>query len=172
MRKSKNMRKNRKLSKRNKKGGFSFLNKPTVVPSGECDVNNLSSITKMPDVNDESGELKSLDERQNDLNNMTNNLRENYSKCCPKGFMGRKNSSPYCNQLDTTFKSIEEHKRDISGYYGDETNVEKIKEVMNAPMMSTESVQKKPWYQFWGGRKTRKRIHKKYGHKRRSHRRK
>jgi hypothetical protein len=79
--------------------------------------------------------LKPQDERMNDLDNIISKLRENYTKCCPKGFMSKKNTSPYCNQLDSTFKSIQQHKQDISGYYGDETDVEKIKQVMNAPMI-------------------------------------
>lgn len=170
MKSRKNMSKIRKYSRKNIKGGF--FSKPTLVPSSECDVNKLSDLTKMPEVNDESGELKPFSERLSDLTNVTERLRENYNKCCPKGFMGRKNTSPYCNQLDTTFKSIEQHKRDISGYYGEETDVEKIKEVMNAPMVQPTSpypASAKPWYKFWGGKKSRKyRKHRKH---RKSHRR-
>lgn len=170
-----NSRKNRNISKRNRKGGFLFGNSK-VVSSSECDVNNLSTLTKMPDVNDTDGQLKPQDERMNDLDDMTYKLRDNYNKCCPKGFMGKKNTSPYCNQLDTTFKSIQQHKQDISGYYGDETNVAKIKEVMDDPMIAPASPYappNKPWYKFWGGKKTRKhrkhrhRKHRKTLHKRR-----
>ena len=146
MRTYKKMRKNRHKSRRNRKGGF--FRKSSVVPSAECDVNNLSTLTKMPDVNDQNGDLKSADERMDDLDDMTRRLQTNYQKCCPKGFMGRKNKSPYCNQLDTTFKSINQHKNDIAGYHGDETNVENIKETMNSPP-------KKKWYKSWGGKKTR-----------------
>lgn len=165
-------RSNRKFSRKNRKGGFLFGNSK-VVSSSECDVNNLSTLTKMPDVNDMNGQLKPLDERMNDLDSMTSKLRDNYNKCCPKGFMGKKNTSPYCNQLDTTFKSIQQHKQDISGYYGDETDVGKIKQVMDAPMVvapaTSDTQQKKPWYKFWGGKKTRKnRKHRKH---RKSHRR-
>lgn len=165
-------RKNRKYSRKNRKGGF-FFSKPKVVSSVECDVNTLPTLTKMPDVNDTSGQLKPLDERISDLDNMTYNLRENYNKCCPKGFMGSKNTSPYCKQLDTTFKSIQQHKHDISGYYGDETDVAKIKQVMNAPMVAPGGQYEEPkkaWYKFWGGKKTRK--HRKHSHQKRSHRRK
>lgn len=160
MKSYKNIRKNKHNYKRNKKGGLSFLNRSSV-PSTECDINKLSTLTKMPNVNDINGQLKPVNERLNDLSSMTNNLRENYKKCCPKGFMGRKNPTSYCNQLDTTFKSIEQHKQDISGYYGDETNVQKIKDVMNAPIVQPVN---KPWYQFWGGKRTRK--YKKYNKKR------
>ncbi len=139
------MRKNRHQSRRNKKGGF--FSKKTVVPSEECNVNNLSTLTKMPDVDD-----------PNDLDDMSMRLRQNYSKCCPKKFMGRKNTSPYCKQLDTTFKSIEQYKNNIEGYHGDEQDVEKIKEIMNVPP-------KKPRYKFWGGKKSRN--HGKRSHKRR-----
>ena len=182
MRKSKNLRKNKQLSRKNRKGGF-FLNKTSVPPSGECNMNTLPALTKFPDVNDTNGQLKPLDERLNDLTVMSNKLRENYNKCCPKGFMGRKNSTPYCNQLDTTFKSIEQHKQDISGYYGDETDVSKIKEAMDspvsipsapvtipsAPVSIPSAPVSKPWYQFWGGKKSRK---NKRHRKRRTHRRK
>ena len=156
------MRKNRHQSRRNKKGGF--FSKKTVVPSEECDVNNLSTLTKMPDVNGQNGELKSPDDRMEDLDDMTASLQTNYKKCCPKGFMGRKNKSPYCNQLDTTFKSINQHKNDISGYHGDETNVENIKETMNVPP-------KKPRYKFWGGKKSRNHGKKSRNHGKRSHKR-
>ena len=152
--------KNRKMSK-NKKGGFLF-GKSKVVSSSECDVNNLSTLTKIPDVNDMNGEMKPQDERMDDLDNMTSKLRENYNKCCPKGFMG-KNTSPYCKQLDGTFRSIEQHKQDIAGYYGDKTNVEEIKKIMNPSSQDTKP--KKPWYSFSrgrGGKKTRKhRKHRK-----------
>ena len=168
------MRKNKNHSRRNKKGGF-FFNKPKVAPyspvqtssmTNDCDINNLTTLTKMPDVNDETGQLKPLDERLNDLKNMNQSLQNNYIKCCPKGFMG-KNTSPYCNQLDTTFKSVDQHRRDITGYYGDETNVAKIKETMDAPVAG--EIPKKPWYKFWGGKKSRK--YRKRSNKRRTHRR-
>lgn len=173
-------RKNRNnITKKNRKGGFLFGNSKVVpssefgnykvLSSSECDFNNLSTLTKMPEVYDMNGQLKSQHERMNDLDNMIYKLRENYNKCCPKGFMGKKNSSPYCKQLDTTFKSIQQHKQNISGYYGDETDVGKIKEVMNAPVPSPYVEPQKPWYKFWGGKKTRKhrksRKHKKTSHR-------
>lgn len=164
-------RKNKHNKNKNKKGGdFPFFNKPSVIPYNECNVNNLPTLTKMPDVYDMNGQLKMIDERLIDLDNMSLRLRDNYSKCCPKGFMGRKNYSPYCNQLDTTFRIIQQHKQDISGYYGDETDVGKIKQIMNYPVPVTAPypIQQKPWYRFWGGIKTRK--HRKRIHKRRTYR--
>jgi hypothetical protein len=160
----KKMRKNKNISNRNKKGGFFSTNK--VAPSQECNLNNLPVLTKMPNVYDETGELKPLDQRMNDLNEVTKNLQNNYLKCCPKNMMGSKNTSPYCRQLDTSYKSIEQHRRDISGYYGDETNVSEIKKVMEAPVTNTlpvvNSTGTKSKFKFWGGKKTRKRNKKRH----------
>lgn len=137
-----------KLTRRNKKGGY-FFNKPTVVSSTECDVNNLSTISK------------DMGDGQDPLVKMQNN----YKICCPKGFMGKKNSSPYCKQLEMNFNSLYGFNKSIEGYYGDETDPAKIKEIMDQPVAVPV---KKPWYQFWGGKKTRK--HRK--HRKRSNRRK
>lgn len=81
-------RKNKKYTKRNKRshkkykrgGGFfdffSGKSSAPVVPDN-CNPNNLSQL-KTPD-----------------------QLRENYKTCCPKTFFGmRKNSSPYCKQVE------------------------------------------------------------------------
>ena len=149
-------RKNRNNSRKNKKGGF-FFGTPKVVSLPECDVNNLSTISK--DMGDGQDPLIKM--------------RANYQKCCPKDFMGRKNSSPYCKQLNMNFQSQANYQRDIEGYYGDETDVGKIKQIMNNPnfiQTSSNIPSKKPWYKFWGGKKTRK--HKKRYYKRRTYRRK
>ena len=113
MRKSKNLRKNKQLSRRNRKGGF-FFSKPTVVSSTECDVNNLSTLTKMPSTEDSNGEIKPYDERMNDLDEMSIRLKNNYDKCCPKGFMGSKNTSPYCKQLDLNFQAARKAENDAN----------------------------------------------------------
>lgn len=149
-------RKNRSRnnSRRNRKGGF-FFSSPKVASSSECDINNLSTLSK------------DMGDGQDPLTKM----RNNYQKCCPKGFMGRKNSSPYCKQLDMNFKAQSGYQRDIEGYYGDETDVSKIKQHMNestpqyTPLVNPASAVKKPWYRFWGGKKTRK--HRKRTHRRR-----
>jgi hypothetical protein len=74
------MRKNK--SRKNKKGGFLNLwSRKKIIPS-ECDVNNLSMIKEPKD------------------------MQQNYLKCCPKTFFGKKNSSPYCKQLDLSYKNI------------------------------------------------------------------
>jgi hypothetical protein len=89
-------------------------------------------------------------------------MHSNYQKCCPKDSFGRYNSSPYCKQLKMNFDTQVQYQRDIAGYYGDETDVAKIKETMNAPMNVPMNQEKKPWYKFWGGRTRR--------HKKRSRR--
>ena len=83
-----------------------FSSNSTVVPS-ECDPNNLSMIKD------------------------TKSMKDNYQKCCPKGMFGSKNSSPYCKQLNMNFDSQSKYKKDIAGYYGDETDVSKIKQIMS-----------------------------------------
>jgi len=148
-------RKNRNHSRRNKKGGF-FFSSPKAT-SSECDVNNLTNLSK--DMGDDQDPLTKM--------------RTNYQKCCPKDFMGRKNSSPYCKQLNMNFDSQSNYQRDIAGYYGDETDVSKIKQTMNDPVpLSNANSSQKPWYKFWGGKKSRKhrrisRKHRKHSHRRR-----
>jgi len=82
-------------------------------------------------------------------------MHANYQKCCPKDSFGRYNSSPYCKQLKMNFDAQVQHKRDIAGYYGDETDVAKIKQIM-----AEEHVpQSKPWYKFWEGKSKRNKRH-------------
>lgn len=81
-------------SRKQKKGGFFFGNKPAVAPSAECNPNNL--------VNIQGSEA----------------LHANYQKCCPKGFMGTKNSSPYCRQLDLNFQAALKSENNALGYAG------------------------------------------------------
>lgn len=148
-------RKNRNISKRNRKGGFLFSNSK-VASSSECDINNLSTISK--DMGDGQDPLVKM--------------RTNYQKCCPKDFMGRKNTSPYCKQLNMNYNSLSQYKSDIAGYYGDETDVSKIKQIMNEPVPPPKPVinpgsYKKSWYKFWGGKRTRKYRKGKRSHRRR-----
>jgi hypothetical protein len=118
--------KNRK-SRKNKRGGFFSKNK-NIPLAAECDPNDLPNITDQ------------------------NELREKYLKCCPKNMFGQKNKTPYCKQIDLNWSSKEQLRRDVTGYYGDETDVNKIKQIMNAPV---EGEVKKSWWKFWGG-KTRR----------------
>ncbi len=150
-------RKNRNISRKNRKGGGFFFGSSNVAPYAECDINNLSNLSR------------DMGDGQNPLIKM----RNNYQKCCPKDFMWRKNSSPYCKQLDMNFTAQTNYQRDIAGYYGDETDVSKIREIMNEPVYTIQpgintNSYNKPWYRFWGGKKTIKhRTNRKYSHRRR-----
>jgi hypothetical protein len=129
-----------KRSRRNLKGGFlNFFSKKPIASSSDCDVNNLSTISK----------------DMGDGQDPVNKMHTNYQKCCPKDSFGKYNSSPYCKQLKMNFDTQVQYKRDITGYYGDETDVSKIKETMQSPVAPS-----KPWYKIWGGKTKR--------HKRRS----
>jgi len=132
----KNHHKKPSKTRRHLRGGFLSFLKSSNPSSPDCDVNNLSSLSK--DMGDGQDPVQKM--------------HANYQKCCPKKF-GMKNSSPYCKQLKSNFDTFVQYKQDIDGYYGDETNVAKIKETMN-PTQTTSS---KPWYKFWGGKKSRRR---------------
>lgn len=128
MKSYKKLRNNNK-SRKNKKGGFFFGSKPsTVIPSAECDPNNLVNIQG------------------------SDALHANYQKCCPKGFMGRKNSSPYCRQLDLNFQAELKSENDAKGYVG--MSMDEAQELeMNLP---TPPAPAKSWWKFWGGKSRRK----------------
>jgi len=149
--KSKRYRNKNKKTRKNHKGGFmDFFSKKSVAPLGECDINNLSTLSK--DTGDGQDPLTKM--------------HSNYQKCCPKNYLGQLNSSPYCKQLKMNFDSQSQYKSDIAGYYGDETDVGTIKQIMNQPLPPPS--QPKPWYKFWGG-KSRRRRHKKYSQRQKRH---
>ena len=130
------MRKNK--SRKNKKGGFLnfFSSNSTVVPS-ECDPNNLSMIKD------------------------TKSMQDNYQKCCPKGTFGSKNSSPYCKQLDLNYRAAIKGENDAREYTG--YSPEEVYQMRNANQTFTPNVtmpKEKSWYQFWGGKKSRRRRNK------------
>ncbi len=132
-RRYKKSRRSRKKSRKNLRGGFLTKN----ISSSECDINNLSSLSK--DIGDGKDPVQKM--------------HANYQKCCPKQF-GMYNSSPYCKQLKSNFDTQVQYKRDISGYYGDETDVSKIRQTMNQPSIPKS----KPWYKFWGGNTKKRRF--------------
>ena len=135
-------RKINKKSRRHLKGGFlKMFSKNSVASSGECDISNLSSLSK--DMSDGQDPVKKM--------------HANYQKCCPKDSFGRYNASPYCKQLKMNFDNEVQYQRDITGYYGDETDVATIKQTMSQPTNNVEP--KKSWYKFWGGKTKR---HTKY----------
>jgi hypothetical protein len=174
---------------------------PSVSSSSvDCNVNNLSQLTKIPDPyeRDENGQviyetekdsegntkydetgnivyildkngnkqpvLKSNNERIEDIEQMRSKLNKQYLKCCPRGFMGRYNSSPYCKQLRKSGEEMGQYQYDISGDHTDETNVAQIKQNVG--------MEKPKRWGLFGGKKSRKhRRHKKHNNKTRSHRR-
>lgn len=118
----------KKIGRNSKKGGFFnvFKSNQPVLPD-DCDPTQLSMIK------DSSA------------------LHQQYQKCCPKRFLGAKNSSPYCKQLDLNFQSALKQENDAN-----ELNTV----VPSAQLPKTEydvnEAQTKPWYKFWGGKKTMK----------------
>ncbi len=137
MNKSVKRRKYTRKTKKNKtkRGGYFFNRNKYVAPSGECDVNNLTSIKG------------------------SSALHENYQKCCPKSMFGTKNSSPYCRQLDLNFQAAIKSENEANEYQGFESDEE-----VNQLKQQTAFVPPptKPWYKFWGGKtkKNKKRYHK------------
>ena len=118
-----------KFSRRNKKGGFFPSNNyEPIASSDECDPNKLSMIKGSED------------------------LHANYQKCCPKGTFGTKNSSPYCKQVDLNFQATIKSDNDANEYQGFEP--EQAQQMQQQDQLP--SAPKKSWYQFWGGKKTRK----------------
>jgi len=116
-------------SRKQKKGGFFFSSKPAVAPSAECDPNNLVNIQG------------------------SDALHANYQKCCPKGFMGTKNSSPYCKQIDLNFQAALKSENDAKGYAGmslDEAQDFEMKTRDNPAFNPPAPA--KPWWKFWGGK--------------------
>jgi hypothetical protein len=96
--------KTRRINKRNnktrknirsKKGGFwGLFNKNKQQNYGKV----------MPETNNDPS-------RCGDPNNITQlrtlqDLHAQYHKCCPKTWYGRKNSSPYCRQIDLNFQGL------------------------------------------------------------------
>ena len=130
-------RKNRNLRKKMRKtlkGGFFSNKNKYVVPLDECNPNNLTSLQTPED------------------------LHANYQKCCPKGMFGRKNSSPYCKQVDLNFQQALKGENEANEYHGFQPD-----EVYQMKQQELESAPKKPWYKFWKGGKTKK--HRKYRNK-------
>jgi hypothetical protein len=143
--KSRRYKTRKNKSHKNKKGGFlNFLSSNQSVLPSQCDPNQLSMIK--------------------DKYAMANQ----YQKCCPKGMFGSKNSSPYCKQLDLNMSAQTQLHRDTAGYYGDESeiNIDEIKSMSNAPLLG--DIPKKPWYKFWGGKKSRRKINNKHNYSRKS----
>ena len=125
-------KKNRKLRshKKSHRGGF-FFSKNAVKPyPGECDVNRLTSLKT------------------------SNDIHQNYQKCCPKGMFGTKNSSPYCKQLDLNFQAAMAGEKNANDY--EEYEPKFAPTQLSKSQYEEADAQKKPWYKFWGGKKSKR----------------
>lgn len=153
----------KRKNNRSRKGGFFFNKYQKVNPTNSANSNSISQPISLETCN--IGNLDKLSSGPD----ARNNLHAEYQKCCPKDFMGRKNTSLYCKKLDTTFRNVTASNRMVEGEYNPELTPEQKQEEMNKSFLpdNFQPAKKKPWYQFWGG-KTRK--HKKNSKRHRKHR--
>jgi len=113
--KTKRSKRTTRRSRKIKRGGgfFDFFSSSSskVVPAS-CDPNNLS-------------QLKTSEQ-----------LRENYQTCCPKTFFGmRKNTSPYCKQVELNAQAATEREGMEKEFVGVEDPLE-VAAMKNAPMVA------------------------------------
>lgn len=135
----KTMRMKKRLHKKSKKGGFLFTKK--VLPE-VCNITNLDELTNSTD------------------------LHARYQSCCPKNFLGFKNRSTLCRNIDNKFQQV---LKEENNAMDDDTE---MLEVPQPQLPSYATPPKKSWYQFWGGRKTKHRKsknRKNKSHKKRHH---
>lgn len=126
----------KRLHKKSKKGGFLFTKK--VLPE-ICNITNLDELTTSSD------------------------LHARYQSCCPKNFLGFKNRSPLCRNIDNKFQQVLKQENDSLDDYNED-------EIVPEPVLPAYANPKpKPWYQFWGGRKTKQ--HKSKNKKNKTHKR-
>ena len=91
--------------------------------------------------------------RINSINEIesTDEMREKYKKCCSKKLFGlKKNSSPYCKELENRYKNI----------IMDNNN--EIKQELEETPQPTISYgpPKKTWHKLWGGKKSKSKKNK------------
>jgi hypothetical protein len=78
-------------------------------------------------------------------------MQQQYQTCCPPSSTGAKNTSPYCVSLGNKLVAATNNQyNNVNGY---SYNAATIPSQAPAP--------KKPFYQFWGGKKTKMRRNKK-----------
>lgn len=141
-------KKHHKNSKKNKKGGFLF-SKSTLPEI--CNVTNVDDLKTSAELN------------------------TRYQTCCPKTFLGFKNKSPLCTNIQN---KLDEFAKGEYSSFSDSNQLSSVSSnVSEVPVVSPESSQQlpiaptsaptKPWYQFWGGKKYRHNKKSKH-HKRHS----
>lgn len=128
----KTMRMKKRLHKKSKKGGFLFTKK--VLPE-ICNITNLDELTTSSD------------------------LHARYQSCCPKNFLGFKNRSPLCRNIDNKFQQVLKQENEALGDYDDDDTIPQPE------LPGYANPTPKPWYKFWGGRKTKHRKTKNRKHK-------
>jgi hypothetical protein len=130
---------------RKKRGGFFFSNKNNVVPLEGCDPNNIVNL------------------------HTTDEIHNNYLKCCPKGFFGSKNSTPYCRQLESNYNAAYNNENNAKEYAG--MDLEEAQELdMTFKQNPVTTVEKKSWWKWWGGSRKSKKRYKKRSRKSRKFR--
>jgi hypothetical protein len=132
----KTMRSKKRVNKKSKRGGFFFTKK--VLPE-VCSNTNLD-----------------------DLNTSTE-LHQKYQACCPKNFLGFKNRSTMCRNIDNKFQQVIKQENDAGDYDGDD-------EVPQPQLPAYVNPQPKPWYKFWGGKKSKHNKSKSKKNKTKKHR--
>ena len=139
MKSKRNLKRNKKSKKTIKGGAFWSSNKVAPNPyPGQCDINQIDTLTD------------------------TNDMKRNYQTCCPKGFFG-KNSSAYCKQLDAKYQTSMTNENNMVRQYKYETPAAQLPQ----HQYDTAAALKKPWYKFWGGKKSKKIRNKKRNQSRR-----
>ncbi len=138
----KSMRSKKRIHKKSKKGGFLFTKK--VVPE-ICSTINIDEL------------------------NTSSDLHAKYQSCCPKNFLGFKNRSPLCKNLDNKFQQVIKEENESVG----RVSMMEDEGPLPQPILpSYVTPPSKKWYEFWkGGKKTKHRNSKgKKSKKTRKHR--
>lgn len=95
----------------------------------------------------------------NQVNQLTTSeaMHQNYQTCCPKTSMGTKNTSPYCVQLEKNFQNALNKENNVN----DDPSAPVPSAQLPQSQYDVAAAQKKPWYKFWGGKKSKGRRNKK-----------
>ena len=80
-------------------------------------------------------------------------MHQQYQTCCPPSSTGAKNTSPYCVSLGNKLVAATNNQyNNVNGYSYNAATF---------PAQAQPPGPKKPFYQFWGGKKTKMRRNKK-----------
>lgn len=115
------MRSKRIINRKSKKGGFLFSKQ--VLPE-ICENTNLDEL------------------------NTSTDLHQKYQTCCPKNFLGFKNRSTLCRNIDNKFQQVIKQENDTNDF-------EDESEIPQPQLPAYVTPPSKPWYKFWGGKKSK-----------------